>query len=120
MRSYTLTVPISFSSNRISTTPSLAPIFPNRANRADFRGWFADSEFSGEAIEKILPGETGDRIFFAKFVPITYEITHISLIWKIVDDPLIYEYTYSDTQDVVLKLLPAVEELFLCVVYGRR
>ena len=77
-----------------------------------FEGWFADSEFSGEAIEKILPGETGDRIFFAKFVPITYEITYF-LDLEIVDDPnLIYEYTYSDTQDVVLKLLPAVEGYF--------
>lgn len=59
-----------------------------------------------------MPGETGDRIFFAKFVPITYEITYF-LDLEIVDDPnLIYEYTYSDTQDVVLKLLPAVEGYF--------
>ncbi len=40
-----------------------------------FAGWFADAQFTGDAVTEIAAGATGDKVFYAKWEPITYTVT---------------------------------------------
>ena len=40
-----------------------------------FEGWYDNADFNGEAVQSILPTETGDKEFFAKWTEIEYAIT---------------------------------------------
>lgn len=74
----------------------------------DFLGWYDNSEFVGDPITEIQAGSIGSRNFYAKFELITYTITYHDENWQPLNNPnLITEYTYSETEDVPLVLLPA-------------
>lgn len=74
----------------------------------NFEGWYTNAEFYGDPVESIPQGVTGDEIYYAKFVPITYSITYWNGLELVVDPNLIYEYTYSETEDVILRNLPEI------------
>ena len=40
-----------------------------------FEGWYDNADFDGEAVQSIMPTETGDKEFFAKWSEIEYAIT---------------------------------------------
>ena len=42
-----------------------------------FGGWFEDENLSGTAITQIVKGSTGDKVFYAKWVPGAYTITYV-------------------------------------------
>jgi len=42
-----------------------------------FGGWFDNEDLSGEPVTMIKQGSTGDKIFYAKWTPITYTITYV-------------------------------------------
>ncbi|ADY14262.1 InlB B-repeat-containing protein [Sphaerochaeta globosa] len=41
-----------------------------------FGGWFADSTFAGSAVPSILQGSTGSKTLYAKWNPLSYDITY--------------------------------------------
>lgn len=41
-----------------------------------FAGWFENENLSGDAVTMIKSGSTGDKTFYAKWVPISYTITY--------------------------------------------
>ena len=41
-----------------------------------FKGWFENSEFTGLAVEKIMVGTTGDKMYYAKWEVIEYTISY--------------------------------------------
>ena len=45
-------------------------------NGYEFGGWYADAEFSGNAVTTIAVGSTGDKAFYAKWTPVSYTITY--------------------------------------------
>jgi uncharacterized repeat protein (TIGR02543 family) len=57
------------SQNPASYTSENTPVAlmrPTRDNYA-FDGWFTDEDFSGEAVDSIPLGDTGDKVFYAKW-----------------------------------------------------
>ena len=56
-------------------------LLSNRVEKANctFAGWYATQDFKGEAITSIEPGETGDKIFYAKWISAqqsSYKVEH--------------------------------------------
>ena len=77
---------ISFDTNNgilIGTTPSsyniessdVALPTPSRDGYT-FGGWYENSNFSGSAVTKISKGSTGDKKYYAKWIPNTYSIAY--------------------------------------------
>jgi len=52
------------------------PTTTDSASPWEFKGWYNNKEFTGEPIEKIGSGSTGDKVFYAKWTPIEYKITY--------------------------------------------
>ena len=42
----------------------------------EFRGWYANPEFTGSAVTFIPAGSTGDKVFWAKWTPVPYNIVY--------------------------------------------
>ncbi len=42
----------------------------------EFGGWYDNADCSGDSVEAIGPDETGERAFWAKWTPITYEVVY--------------------------------------------
>mgnify|MGYP002855664721 CR=1 FL=1 len=42
----------------------------------EFKGWYESEDFSGDAVTAIATGSTGDRKFYAKWLPIVYSINY--------------------------------------------
>lgn len=42
----------------------------------EFGGWYDNADCSGDPVEAIGPDETGERAFWAKWTPITYEVVY--------------------------------------------
>lgn len=42
----------------------------------EFGGWYDNADCSGDPVEAIGPDETGERTFWAKWTPITYEVVY--------------------------------------------
>jgi uncharacterized repeat protein (TIGR02543 family) len=49
---------------------------PVRSNYT-FGGWHEDKNFSGNAVAEIPAGSTGDKTFYAKWIPVEYTITYV-------------------------------------------
>ena len=46
-------------------------------NGYDFMGWFTTSSFTGDAVEAVGGGETGNKHFYAKYQPKEYSINYV-------------------------------------------
>ena len=67
-----------------------------------FEGWFAEDDFSGQVVEKIPAGSTGDKTFYAKWKvsAITVSLNErkdISLIWTIIGTSVKFEASAPST-----------------------
>ncbi len=59
------------------TTPTITLPTPARTGYT-FVGWYTESDLSGEAVQTIPQGSTGDKTFYAKWTPTEYTITYQS------------------------------------------
>ncbi len=41
-----------------------------------FDGWFVDDQFNGDAVTEVPANATGDKMFYAKWTPVSYTITY--------------------------------------------
>ena len=61
-----------------------------------FAGWYATSDFSGNAVTSIGTTETGDKTFYAKWTLVTYDITYSGLEGGTHSNPTTYDVEDSD------------------------
>ncbi|OHD37271.1 MAG: hypothetical protein A2015_09845 [Spirochaetes bacterium GWF1_31_7] len=78
--SYELNSGVNASTNPINYTVETADITLAEASRVgySFAGWFVASDFSGTTVAGVViaKGSTGDKKFWAKWTPITYNISY--------------------------------------------
>lgn len=75
-------------------------ILPNAIrNGYTFVGWFTTSDFSGNAVTMIPTGSTGNKVFYAKWNPITYNIFYNLNGGEIVNNPTSYN---AESDDIIL------------------
>lgn len=60
---------------------------PTKKDNA-FKGWYSNKDFSGNRIEKIVSGSTGDKTFYAKWLKAYYITCH----WY---DDIVEKYSYT-------------------------
>ncbi|QEN05556.1 hypothetical protein EW093_12795 [Thiospirochaeta perfilievii] len=56
-------------------TDTITLLNPTKTNYT-FNGWYTTDDFSDSVVTSIAQGSTGNKVFYAKFTPITYSITY--------------------------------------------
>lgn len=67
------------SNNVTSYTYGTETILPDDISRTGctFGGWYDNKTFQGDAVSEIAANETGDKVYYAKWIPNTYHISYV-------------------------------------------
>ncbi len=97
------TPPSTYATSFTVESPTITLPEPTRTGY-DFRGWYANSGFSGDAVATIPTGSVSNRTFYAKWTPQVYSVTFNFnggwISWggsegQITSSPFVTNYTYG-------------------------